>query len=124
MDIGSDVGLVPTLKLKQVIFYLYSSGPSDDLISCGSGHETAAVLLPGFAIKLIAKPGNKTAAVSWPDPYCTGVFQDDIVLIMAVQIWVNIGSGNASYLREPSHYLNQCWLLTSEILWHSSVAAI
>ena len=32
---------------------------------CGLGHETAAVLLPGFAIK----PGNKTAAVSWPDPY-------------------------------------------------------
>ena len=37
----------------------------------GSGHETVAVLLPGFAInwQLIAKPGNKTAAVSWPDPY-------------------------------------------------------
>ena len=33
----------------------------------GSGHGIVAVLLPGFAI--IAKPGNKTAAVSWPDPY-------------------------------------------------------
>ena len=32
----------------------------------GSGHEGAAVLLPGFAMK---KPGNKTAAPSWPDPY-------------------------------------------------------
>ena len=30
----------------------------------GSGYEGAAVLLPGFAIT-----GNKTAAVSWPDPY-------------------------------------------------------
>ena len=30
----------------------------------GSGHEDAAVLLPGFAIKMIAKPGNKTAAPS------------------------------------------------------------
>ena len=37
----------------------------------GSGHETVAVLLTGFAIKLIAKPGNKTATVSWPDPYIT-----------------------------------------------------
>ena len=37
----------------------------------GSGHEGAAVLLPGFAIKwqMIAKSGNKTAAHSWPDPY-------------------------------------------------------
>ena len=33
----------------------------------GSGHETEAVLIPGFAIK-IAKPGNKTASASWPDP--------------------------------------------------------
>ena len=32
-----------------------------------SGHETVAVLLPGFA--MIAKPGNKTATVSSPDPY-------------------------------------------------------
>ena len=34
----------------------------------GSGHVAEAVLLPGFAI-LIAKPGIKTASVSWPDPY-------------------------------------------------------
>ena len=30
----------------------------------GSGHGTVAVLLPGFSYQLIAKPGNKTAAVS------------------------------------------------------------
>ena len=35
----------------------------------GSGHKTAAVLLTWFCYQLIAKPGNKTAAVSWPDPY-------------------------------------------------------
>ena len=33
---------------------------------------------------------------------------------MATQIWVNTGSGQA-----PSHHLNQCWLLISEVLWHS-----
>ena len=33
----------------------------------GSGHEADIVLLPGFSIK--AKPGNKTAPTSWPDPY-------------------------------------------------------
>ena len=37
----------------------------------GSGYKTVADLLPGFAINwlMIAKPGNKTAAVSWPNPY-------------------------------------------------------
>ena len=36
----------------------------------GPGHEIAAVLLPGFArYQLIAKPGNKTAVLSWSDPY-------------------------------------------------------
>ena len=25
----------------------------------------------------------------------------------------------ACYLTAPSHYLNQCWLLISEVLWHS-----
>ena len=35
----------------------------------GSDDGNVAVLLPGFAIKVIAKPGNKTAVVPWPDPY-------------------------------------------------------
>ena len=35
----------------------------------GSGHQGAPILLPGFA--MIAKPGNKTAPPSWPDPYDT-----------------------------------------------------
>ena len=41
------------------------------MIVYGSGHETPAVLLPGFA--------NKTAAVSWPDPY-----NDDIAWVSVV----------------------------------------
>ena len=31
----------------------------------GKGHEGAAVWLPGFAISMIAKPGNQTAATPW-----------------------------------------------------------
>ena len=34
-----------------------------------SGHEGAAVFVTWFCYQLIAKPGNKTAALSWPDPY-------------------------------------------------------
>ena len=40
----------------------------------GSGHGTAAVSLPGFAINWYwAKPGNKTATVPWPDPTYTEI---------------------------------------------------
>ena len=35
----------------------------------GSGHGTAAVLLPVFCYQLTAKPGNKTSTVPWYDPY-------------------------------------------------------
>ena len=38
---------------------------------------------------------------------------------LATQIWVSIGSGNmACCLMAPSHYLNQCWLIISKVLWH------
>ena len=35
-------------------------------------------------------------------------------------MWVNIGSGNACCLTTSSRYLNQCWLIISEVQWHSS----
>ena len=49
----------------------------------GSSRETVAVLLPGFAInwyQLIAKPGNKTATVPWPDPYAEYVVPTGLIL--------------------------------------------
>ena len=33
-------------------------------------------LVTWFCYQLIAKPGNKTATVSWPDPYVDGLAQD------------------------------------------------
>ena len=55
------------------MMYQTNTSSNADVLSAGtygSGHETAAVLLPGFAINwYIAKPDNKTATVSWPDPY-------------------------------------------------------
>ena len=41
----------------------------------GSGHGTAAVLLTWFCYQLIAKPGNKTAAVPWPDPFSNWLYR-------------------------------------------------
>ena len=37
---------------------------------------------------------------------------------MVTEIWVHIGSGNGLFLTTPSHYLNQCWLIISEVQWH------
>ena len=39
---------------------------------------------------------------------------------MALEILVNTGSGNGLCLTAPSHYLSQCWLIISKVLWHSS----
>ena len=59
-------------------FYKVFMGLLFNSFTYGSGHETVAVLLPGFA--MIAKPGNKsykTAAVPWPDPYYTLLFHEN-----------------------------------------------
>ena len=44
-----------------------------------------------------------------------------IVVCIATKMWVNIGSGYDLLLdgTKPLPYLNQCWLIVSEILWHS-----
>ena len=38
---------------------------------------------------------------------------------MASYYLVSTGSGNGLLLTAPGHYLIQCWLITSEVLWHS-----
>ena len=38
---------------------------------------------------------------------------------MTTGIWVNIGSVSGCCLTAPSHYLNQYWLIISEVQWHS-----
>ena len=34
--------------------------------------------------------------------------------------WSTLAQVMACCLTEPSHYLNQCWLIISKVLWHSS----
>ena len=34
--------------------------------------------------------------------------------------WSTLGQVMACCLTAPSHYLNQCWLIISKVLWHSS----
>ena len=38
---------------------------------------------------------------------------------MATNNWVNMGSRDGFMHDSTSHYLNQCWLTTSEFLWNS-----
>ena len=39
---------------------------------------------------------------------------------MALEIWSTLVQVMACCLTAPSHYLNQCWLIISKVLWHSS----
>ena len=39
---------------------------------------------------------------------------------MTAGIYVNIDQVMACYLMAPSHYLNQCWLIITEVQWRSS----
>ena len=41
------------------------------------------------------------------------------LLYMATELWVNNGSGMACWLTAPSHCLNQCWQVISNIHWQS-----
>ena len=51
-------------------YLMYSSTMvSSTFKTCGSGHGTCGCLVTWFCYQLIAKPGNKTATVPWPDPY-------------------------------------------------------
>ena len=38
---------------------------------------------------------------------------------MVTEIWINIPQVMACCLTAPSHYLHQCWLIISEVQWHS-----
>ena len=59
--------------------------------------------------------------LSTPQELCT------CFMFCCVLLWVLIGSEStlaqvmACCLTAPSHYLNQCWLIISEALWHSPV---
>ena len=50
-------------------------------------------LVTWFCYQMIAKPGNKTAAVSWPDLYVLcGTLSDDILSNEIVSIWFDLTS--------------------------------
>ena len=92
-----------------------------------------------FCYQMIAKPGYKTAAPSWPDLFecsCQTHWMGHEQHLNLKWIWmVNSlwpsdviwwqGSRStlawvmACCLMVPSHYLNQFWLMINEVLWHS-----
>ena len=79
---------------------------------CGSGHATAAVLLPGFAISLWqSHAGSRTAAVLWPDPYVFTVYMTHIL-----SVYILYGHTNdalilaTSYLHIHFSYVHECIL--------------
>ena len=53
-------------------------------------------------LKINSAPGS---------PYCGAIWWD--------RTWSTLAQVMACCLKAPSHYLNQCWFLISEVLWHS-----
>ena len=53
-----------------------------------------------------------------PEPRVNSLWPSDA--IQRPWIKVTIGSGKACCLMAPSHYLNQCWLIITKVLWCSS----
>ena len=53
---------------------------------------------------------------------CTFSFSPKTLLhlYLRVQHWSTLVQVMACCLTAPSHYLNQCWLIISTVLWHSS----
>ena len=89
--------------------------------------QNCGFLVTWFCYQLIAKPGNKTAAVSWPDPSTQSLFNSFHWIYSLLFSHTILGhiSGSTSTLvmacclTAPSHYLNQCWLSMDWVLWHS-----
>ena len=80
----------------------------------GWGHETVAVLLTWFCYQLIAKPGDKTAAVSWPDPYTYTGISTDIVSTLSP-------NPPSIYISELGEFFCTMWLAASLPVQHQSV---
>ena len=91
-------------------------------------------LVTWFCYQLIAKPGNKTAAVSWPDPYTLGrplCDQSQILIYTSVTevVLVNVDvqysksrptpprlTSEINFRRYPDFYYINCRVLVEDIL--------
>ena len=87
---------------------------SDDPGRIWSGLEGAAVLLPGFAIILIAKPGNKTAAPSWPDPYIFFL----VYVFRSIHCWEFCTTKQNDFLTNYLVKLKGILMISITFLWH------
>ena len=62
-------------------------------------------LVTWFCYQLIAKPGNKTAAVSWPDPYkCCGLITSNWITAVQICHWIWIVSKSKNNLIDHRSY--------------------
>ena len=61
---------------------------------------------------------NFTQAKSWHRDQDNSLGPSDT--IWRWRSWSTLVQVMACCLTAPSHYLNQCWLITREVLWHSS----
>ena len=93
------------------------------LIICNEKHNiymymalNARTAVPKISIIQLAKLSEISLLESWKVNSSLGS-SDAILLWRSWWILVRV---MACWLRAPSHYLNQCWLVMSKVQWHSS----
>ena len=64
-------------------------------------------LVTWFCYQLISKQGNKTAAVSWPDPYVLGILYVTFPWLATVITWSTLGLLWCRHSRV--HCPSECW---------------
>ena len=117
---GRDNSLHPTdtVGWNYLSLPLISASESQILIWVRS--QNCGCIVTWFCYQLIAKPGNKTAAVLWPDPYVKQtVFVITMVVSPTTKCWLDTDYSAKwvtscsrvqwVYHQAPSHNLNPYW---------------
>ena len=85
------IGFPYEKKEKRRLSYIYNgksyNGKTTSLYGSDHEGEGAAVLFTWFCYQLKAKPCNKTAAPSWPDPYWNGTCSFFVVISTVYTRW-------------------------------------
>ena len=76
------------------------------------------ILCPKTNVNNVNNTGKKEISFISPDIYFNSLWPSDA--IWRQRSGSTLAQVMACCLTEPSHYLNQCWLIISKVYWHSS----
>ena len=106
------------------LLYIFSQKPQRQMtlqpFIIWVGSWRGRCLVTWFCYQLIEKPGNNPATLPCPTQIqfaINSLWPSDIIWHQESRS--TLAQVMACCLTAPSHYLNQCWLMISEVLWQS-----